>query len=138
MFFKFKNQNNNGFTLIEMMIYLSLMTLITLVVIQSMVVVLRSNRNSFADTNIRNAGYGAMEGMVREIRASDSIATTSDGVLIMNQSNPTANIVQFSISSDSELNFYGGISTSTMVLIGPLTPKDVLVKNLIFTPINLL
>ena len=136
MFRKNKKLNlNQGFTLIEMMIYLFLMTLITIVVVQSLVIVLKSNRGAFAESNIRNAGYGAMEGMIREIHASDSIATTSNGILQMNQSNPT-NVVQFSTSSDSKLNFYQGVSTSSLTLTGPLTSKNILVKSLIFTPIN--
>ncbi len=143
MFLNFKNNPNisgknkfffiKGFTLVEMLIYVALMALITVIVTQSFVVVLKSNRISFAEINLRNSGYSAMEGMLREIYASESIATTSAGVLQMNQ-NGSANIVKFATSSSSALNFYEG--SGTPVLVGPLTSKKVSVKNLIFTPIN--
>ena len=57
--------NTKGFTLVEMMIYLSLMTIIAIVIVHTLVVVLKSNRNSFTENIIRNAGYGAMEAMNR-------------------------------------------------------------------------
>jgi competence protein ComGC len=123
----------SGFTLIEMLIYIALMTLIITVVTQTLIVVLKSNRSSFIEINIRNSGYSAMEGMLREIYLSESIDQASMGVLEMKESDG-ANIVRFATSSDSALNFYEGAITPT--LVGPLTSKGVFVKNLIFTPIN--
>lgn len=133
-----KNKNTklrllSGFTLIEMLIYVALMTTVMLVIVQSLIVVLKSNRNSFAEVNLRNSGYSAMETMLREIYLSESVDQTSDGILEMRQ-NSGANIVKFATSSDSVLNFYEG--SSTPVFIGPLTSKGVLVKDLIFTQIN--
>ncbi len=133
MFLNLKKQKNTGFTLVEMLVYLALMTVITLAVVQSVVVVLKSNRNSFAEINIRNSGYSAMEGMLREIHLSESIDQVSGGVLQMKQNTGTK-IVKFATSSSSVLNFYEGIGTPT--LVGPLTSKGVLVKSLIFTQIN--
>jgi len=136
MFKKIKQKNTQGFTLVEMMIYLALMTVIAVVIVQSIVVVLKSNRSGFAESNLRNAAYSAFEGMVREIHASDSIIIASSGLLQLNQSNPTVNVVQFSTSSDARLNLSDGGSTSTLSYLGPLISKDVVVKSLIFTPIN--
>jgi len=134
MFLNFKKQNKTeGFTLIEMLIYVALMTTVTLIMVQSLVVVLKSNRSSFAEANIRNSGYSAMEGMLREIYSSESIDQASSGILQMKQ-NAGTNIVRFATSSSLALNFYEGASTPT--LIGPLTSRGVLVKNLIFTQIN--
>jgi prepilin-type N-terminal cleavage/methylation domain-containing protein len=129
----FKNNKTKGFTLVEMIIYLAIMTVLTLVITQSLVVVLKSNRDSFAEISLRNAGYSAMEEMLREIHLSESIDQASGGILQMEQ-NAGANIVKFSTSSNSVLNLYEGQGTT--VLVGPLISKDVLVKNLIFTPIN--
>ncbi len=133
MITNFKKQNSTGFTLVEMIIYVTLMTLVTIITIQSLIVVLKSNRNSFVENNIRNSGYGAMEGMLREIRLSESIDQVSGGILQMKQNGGT-NIVKFATSSNYSLDFYEGTDTPT--LFGPLTPKGVLVKSLIFTPIN--
>ena len=131
MLLNYKKNNIVGFTLIEMLIYVALMTIITIVIVQALIVVLKSNKGSFAEVNIRNSGYTAMEAMLREIYTSENIVTTSGGVLQMNQG---ANIVKFATSSSLVLNFYEGVGTS--ILIGPLTSKGVSVKSLIFTPIN--
>ena len=129
-----KQNNNLGFTLVEMMIYVALMTIITLVVVQSLIVVLKSNRTSFAEINLRNAGYSAMEGMLREIYASDSI-TTASGILQMNRG---TNIVKFATSTGSAsttLYYYKGTS-EPLPPVGPLTSKNIIVKSLIFTKIS--
>ena len=133
---KLRKENSfysEGFTLVEMTVYVAMMAVITLIITQALMIVLKSNRSSFAEINIRNAGYSAMEGMLREINSSESIDQTSGGVLQMKQDSG-ANIVKFATSSNLALNFYEGSSTPT--LIGPLTQKDILVKNLIFTKIN--
>ena len=108
MFKKIKQKNIQGFTLVEMMIYLALMTVIAVVIVQSIVVVLKSNRKGFAESNLRNAAYSAFERMVREIHASDSIIIASSSLLQLNQSNPTVNFVQFSTSGDGRLNLSEG------------------------------
>ncbi|MFH1455081.1 MAG: prepilin-type N-terminal cleavage/methylation domain-containing protein [bacterium] len=133
MSFNFNKKDNFGFTLVEMLIYVALMTLITLVIVQALIVVLKSNRGSFAEVNLRNSGYSAMEGMLREIYSSESIDQVSGGILQMKQ-NSGANIVKFATSSSSVLNFYEGAGTP--ILVGPLTSKNILVKSLIFTQIN--
>jgi len=117
----------HGFTLVEMMIYVALMTIITLVVVQSLMVVLKSNRISFAEVNLRNSGYSAMEALIREINSSDSI-TAASGILVMSQE---TNIVTFSTSSSGVLNF-----TDINGNVGPLTSKNIIVKSLAFTKIN--
>ena len=125
--------NKKGFTLIEMLIYVGLMAVITLVIAQSLIVVLRSNRTSFAEINIRNAGYSAMEEILRQIYLSETVDQAGDGVLEMKQ-NSGKNVVKFLVSPDLVLNLYEG--SSTPILVGPLTSKGVLVKNLIFTKID--
>lgn len=131
--FKKNNKDKNGFTLVEMLVYLAIMIVITLVITQSLMVVLKSNRDSFAEISLRNAGYSAMEEMLREIHLSESIDQASGGILQIKQNGGT-NIIKFATSSNLVLNLYEGQGAS--VLIGPLTSKDVIVKNLIFTPIN--
>ena len=128
-----KNKKNRGFTLTEMIVYLAIMTIITLALVQSLVVVMKSNRGSFADVNLRNSGYSAMEAMTREINASESIDLYATGTLQMKQSGATK-IVKFATSSSGVLNFYSGAGTP--VLIGPITSKGIIVKYLIFNKIN--
>ena len=129
-----KAHYTHAFTLVEMLIYIALMAVITLIVVQSLITVLKSNRGSFAEVNIRNSGYSAMEGMLREIYLSESIDQASFGILQMKQNGGT-NIVKFATSSDT-LYFYEWPSTSTQTMIGPLTSKNIMVKSLLFSPIN--
>jgi type II secretory pathway pseudopilin PulG len=128
----FLKDRKSGFTLVEMIMYLSLMAIITLVIVQSLVAVLKSNRGAFADINLRNAGYSAMEGMLREIYSSDSVTLASDEL----QMTQGTNIVKFatSTSATTTLYFYEGVGTP--VSVGPLTSKGITVKSLIFTKIN--
>jgi hypothetical protein len=103
--------------------------------VQSLLVVLKSNKASFAEINLRNSGYSAMEGIIREINSSESIVlpTTSGNVLQMLQNTGTTTVtVKFATSSSiSPLYFYEGTTTT-----GPLTSKNISVQNLIFTKIS--
>lgn len=143
---KFKNlkiKNKNGFTLVEMVIYLAIMIVITIALVRSLVIVFNSNRTSFADSNLRNSAYSAMENMVREIRGSQSIDTVNSvlypsqtGALQLNQVDASGNpyIVRFFTSSSLALNMSEGSTTAS--LVGPITLNGTKVMNLIFTPIN--
>lgn len=125
-------KNNRGFTLVEMILYLALMSIIALIIVQSLVAVLKSNRGAFADINLRNAGYSAMEGMLREIYSSDNI-TTSGSSLQMTQG---TNIVLFATSTQASTTLYYSEGVGAPVTVGPLTSKGVAVKSLTFTKIN--
>lgn len=138
-----KNTNKKGFTLVEMLIYLFIMTIISIALIQSLIIVFKSNRASFADANIRNSAYSAMEAMIREIRASQTIDAansilypSSAGVLQLDQIDSSGNpyIVKFATSSAQTLNLYEGSTTPTFV--GPLTLNGTKVLALIFNSIN--
>jgi len=142
-FFLQKNTARRGFTLVEMIIYLAIMTVITVALVRSLVVVFASNRASFADSNIRNSAYSAMENMVREIRGSQSIDTVNSvlypsqsGVLQLNQVDASGNpyIVKFATTSSLALGMSKG--STTPAFVGPITANGTKVLNLIFTPIN--
>jgi Tfp pilus assembly protein PilE len=133
----------SGFTLVEMIIYLFIMTIISIAIMQSIVIVLKSNRVSFADANLRNSGYSAMETMVQQIRASKSVDTTnsilypsSAGALQLNQLDAIGNsyVVKFATSSGQTLGLYEGSTTPS--LVGPLTLSGTKVIGLIFNLIN--
>lgn len=117
-----------GFTLAEMLIYVALMSVITLVIVQSLTVILKSNRGSFADINLRNSGYSAMEAMIREIQASESVSQYTGGSLILSQSGGVT--VSFSTSTSGVLSLTKNSST------GPVTLKNIRVSSLIFNKIN--
>ena len=87
-------KKNRGFSLVEMLVYLGIMVVITVTLVQSFIVVLKSNRVSFADSVLRSSGYLIMENIIREVRSSKDIGQCSPGVIQLIQDN---NIVSFSI-----------------------------------------
>ena len=124
-------KKNRGFTLVEMTIYVGLMATLTLAITQSLIVVLKSNRGSFAEVNLRNSGYGAMEGMLREIHSSDGITSPSATGSILQMTQGTTTVKFATSSSVSPLYFYEGPATT-----GPLTSKNISVKSLTFSKIS--
>lgn len=126
-------KNNKGFSLVEMIVYLAIMTIITTTLVQSFVVVLKSNRNSFVDSIIRNSAYSIMENIIREARASSDVNTCSSNLLSFTQKNN--NIVSFSIS-DGVVSFSEGITTQ--INKGPLNNSDIKVSNFSCNIINTL
>lgn len=129
--------------MIEMLIYVLIITIIGTALIQSLVVVFKSNRSSFADSNLRNSAYAAIEAMERQIRASQSVDTANStlypsaaGVLQLNQLDASGNpyVVKFATSSSQTLNYSGGSTTPS--LIGPVTLYGTKVNKLIFTKIS--
>ena len=109
-----------GFTLVEMLVYLGIMTVITITLVQSFIVVLKSNRVSFADSVLRNSGYSVMENITREIRSSKDINTCGSGILQLVKSDNS--IVNFSVNSDGLLLLSEG--NPTLVDKGFLNSKE--------------
>jgi hypothetical protein len=119
------------------------MAIITIVLVQSIVVVVSSNRTSFIESNIRNSGYSAIESIAREIRSSQSIDFSGSvlypstaGVLQLNQFDVDGDpiTVKFATTSNKTLNLYEGQGTPT--LVGPITLDGTRVLKIIFTPID--
>ncbi|MBU6370675.1 MAG: prepilin-type N-terminal cleavage/methylation domain-containing protein [Patescibacteria group bacterium] len=140
---KFFKQKHSGFTLVEMVIYLALMTAISIVLVRSLVLVFNSNRAAFAEMNLRNAAYSAMENMVREIRGSISIDSADStlypsqaGILALNQTDGNGNpiVVEFATSSSGALDISRGAAPPA--LVGPVTGNGAQVAALVFTPIT--
>jgi type II secretory pathway pseudopilin PulG len=96
--FKFKKNKcrHLGFSLVEMLVYLGIMVVITVTLVQSFIVVLKSNRVSFADSVLRNSGYLIMENIIREVRSSKDIGLCSSDVIQLTQD---TNNISFSRSN---------------------------------------
>lgn len=84
-----------GFSLVEMLVYLGIMVVITITLVQSFIVVLKSNKVSFADSVLRNSGYLIMENIIREARSSENIQCNSGIQFIQG-----GNLILFSISNN--------------------------------------
>ncbi len=133
-----KFPKNKGFTLIEVLIYMIIFSMISALIISSYVVV----TNSFAQTrsarDLLESGNTSMERMSREIRMAKSIDITnstvgsSPGILQLNSINGSggARIVKFTVSSGA-LNLYQD-GNLTANLLG----QNISVTSLIFRRIS--
>jgi len=74
---KIFNKNKKGFGVMEVIIYLSLFTVISILVINSFIVILNSFSNMRTNTNLLDSGSMAMERISREVRSAKSIDLTN-------------------------------------------------------------
>lgn len=134
---KTKNQKlktTEGFTLVEMLIYVALMVALLFAVMQLSLGVSRSYKNIKAIKNVESSAVTAFERMTREIRGAKSIDIShsalgvNPGDLILNTTDqggaPTT--VEFYVNNGVLSLKSGGVYQ------GPLTTGSTTVSNLIF------
>jgi len=137
----FSKKNKKGFALVEMMVYLAIMTVVTIAMVNVVIVVIKSNKESFIDNNIKNSALSGLERIVRETRSASnidygqSVFNNSNGVLVLNSTDQSGNpeVIKFYINSQILKVDVSGASPSTG---GILTLKGTRVTSLIFKPIN--
>jgi len=130
-------KKGKGFSLVEMVIYLSIMTVITLVIVQSIVIILRSNKQSFNNNVIENSAVSVLERIKRETRRAREVdllnSNLSLGQLQMNVFEEDGNLSTAKIVLDEhgKVEVYEGGT-----LMGPLTVSGATVTTLSFTLIQ--
>ena len=125
-------QKASGFTLVETLIYVVLFAILSVFLLNTLLIMLRSYTEVRVNDDILDAAHVSMERMTREIRGSISIGTATSGTLLLNTTNSggTAITEQFDVAS-STLEFkYNGTTE------GNLTGAHVLVTSLIFRGIT--
>lgn len=126
-----------GYTLIEMVIYVSILSLIFFVVINTIISFSGSYRNLKALRSVESSGVNSMERITREIRSSTSVDVTNSffgtnpGILVLVSSDGT-------ISTTTKFYVENGVLKVDVngFFIGPLTVSGSSVDSLIFTRIN--
>lgn len=129
-----------GYSIAEMIVYIAIFASISIVVINSFIIVARSFSVSRTNRDLLESGSTALERMSREIRKAKSIDTSnstlgsSPGVLQLSSTDASGNatLVKFSVTSGA-LNLYQG-GTLTGTILAP----TVSVTNLIFRRITTL
>lgn len=131
-------KKHTGFTLIEMVVYTAIFAVMTVLIINSLLIVTKSLGSIWLTRDINSSAQIALERMAREIRLADSIdqGTSVFGVnpgrLKLNTIDPETSAVgtvEFFISNNRLMITEGGITES-------LTGQDLEVSNLIFTSIS--
>lgn len=127
-----------GFSLIEIIIYLAIFSIISIVVINSFIVTLSAFQVTKTNRNLQESGSTVMERISREIRQAkivNGIAGSPSHVLSLTGDDSLGNdrTIQFKGETGSlggVINFYEGVGGST--LTGNLLSPNIVVTNLIF------
>ncbi len=131
---KSKLQNNHGFSLIEIIIYLSIFTMLSVLVINSFITVMRSFSTTRENISLLEAGINSMERISREIRQSNVVDLTSSNLSLNNTDDATSR--RFTKEGDLfnlyECNNIGSCNTLSGNLLGP----NILLENLVFRRIE--
>jgi Tfp pilus assembly protein PilE len=124
-------KTKEGYALIELLFYISIFAILILVVINSMIVMTKSFRETTIQTELVNTS-SIMERMSREIRQASSISSISTSNLVLNTTDEfeVDKTVEFSLSN-SNIDFSeNGISQ------GNLNTPNIIISNLNFTEIT--
>ena len=127
-------KNQKGFSLVEMLVYISILTLLLALVVSIIISLTSSQRSIKSQRSIDNSAIVGLERIVREIRlasqvnTSASIFDSSPGVLVLEGDDVDGNprTVEFYISDGQVILRENGID------IGPVTQPEAVVTTLIF------
>ena len=120
---KFKIKNcKGGYTLIELLFYIALFAVLSLVVINSMIVMTKSFKETTIQASLMKGG-DIMERMSREVRRATGINSISASSLILNtkDSGDVPSTMQFLLSSGNlqllaNAAFIGNLNTSNVII----------------------
>lgn len=133
-----KTQNKNGFSIVEVIIYLAIFTAISILVINSFIVILSSFNTTNMNRKILESGTVVMERISREIRQAKNIDIANSfldinpGVLQLNSTDNEGSpiTIKFKREDNGELNLYKNDN-----LEGNLLGNNLSVTSLIFSRI---
>ena len=129
-----KNDKRRGFSLVEMIIYISILVFLLGIIMSITVSIITSQRKVNASRSIENSAMLALERVSRELRAAvsidivSSVFDTDPGILVLDSTDEDGNprTIKFSLSSGAIYLEEDG------VIIGPVTQADARVNDLIF------
>ena len=131
-------QRNKGYSLIEMIVYLAIFTSVSVLVINSFIIVLGSFSATRTNRDLLESGAVVVERIAREIRQAESVDVanstlgSSPGALQLNSNNSggTPVIIEFRIVNGA-LNLY-----EDDILVRNLLGQNISVTSLIFRRIS--
>ena len=119
-----------GFSLIEMIIYVAIMSA-TMILVVNVCLTLSRSYSSFRNTkDIQSALSVGLETMVKEIRGAESIDTAGSELKLNTVYNDASSTIRFYLTNSRLM------MDRDDVFQGPLTPQNVSVTNLIFHQLN--
>jgi Tfp pilus assembly protein PilW len=129
---------SKGFSLVETIIYIFILTLLLVGIVNSTLLLAKSYRSVKAVRSIESSAISAMDRMTREIKDATSINTGASslninpGVLSLNATNAsgTAEVLRFYVSGGKIMMDRNGVS------VGQLTFSDSNITTLVFRSIS--
>jgi len=128
-----KTQNKKGFSIVEIMVYLAIFTALSILVINSFIVVLSSFNTTNMNRKLLESGIVSMERISREIRQAESVdASSTQTMLVLNSHDDSGTdmIIKF-IEEDGRLDLY-----KNDILQGNLLGQNLSITDLIFNRIT--
>lgn len=122
-----KINKKNGYSIVEILVYLAIFTSVSILVINLFIVILSSLNNTIVTRKIIESGQISMDRMSREIRQAQSIDISSTSSSLVLTGTNTINFKK----ENNALNLYKNSS-----LEGNLLGEDVSVTSLVFRPIS--
>jgi len=126
----------SGYSIVEIIVYLAIFSILSVLVINSFIRVLSSFNNTAVNRKLLESGTVAMERMTREIRQAQSIdasSTLADPFLVLKTS---SGYVCFNKTVGGNLDFSSGATTSCGTIQGDLLDDHVFLTRMIFRPIT--
>ncbi|OGI67902.1 hypothetical protein A2738_03585 [Candidatus Nomurabacteria bacterium RIFCSPHIGHO2_01_FULL_42_15] len=128
----YKNKKNHGYTLLELLFYISFFSMLSLVTINAMVIMTKSLREASIQAEFLQSG-SVMERISREIRQAyeiDATSTETDLKLKTKDSAGTDKTIEFKFVSPNIQLWEAGSNS------GNLNPPNISVTGLNFTQIS--
>jgi type II secretory pathway pseudopilin PulG len=134
MFLNKNLKRNKGISLVEMIVYVAILSAVFVLVINTLLIVSRSYKAIKLSNDVNNSASISLERLTREIKLSNSVNTTSS-ILDSNPGRLVLNTVD-EFNAPLVLDFYIVDGTLALdknsVLFGVLTRDNIEVTNLIF------
>lgn len=123
-----------GYSIIEIIVYLAIFAVMSVLVINSFITVLSSFNVTSFNRKLLESGTVSMERMTREIRQAESIdASSTSNSLVLQVS---SGYMCFKRTDDGNLNFSTGSTTSCTISQGDLLDDDVSLTSIAFRKIT--
>jgi len=117
-------KNKKGFSLIEILVYISILVFMLAIILEVVISITRSDRIIRTMRNIENSTILSMERITREVRQADSITVIEPDVLVLEKEDGT---VEFYLSNSRLFIKENGVE------IGALTASSTRVADITFT-----
>lgn len=131
---KIRNKKlNKGFSLIEMVFYISIFIILSLVTIDAIIVLTKSFKTTKVNVELAQAGT-IIEKISREIKQAESVTLTSSTNITINtfDEDGNAKVIRYLLSGTNLEVYENGSGTSA----GNLNPSNIKITSLSFTDLN--